>query len=233
MAAEITGTPTALIVSGSPASSDGGGDYWDFNVTVPSDAVMMVVTASIYGGGIQGMNRVTSSFFSGDATLIGPYSPFDDPADVASFAYAEVTATGSQSVSLRFSDGTSRIEGPTVWIFFVRDCEVEGFLRDWAAINDGAGNATVDSSEDDLVIADDAQSGSPPGTPSGWTSLGTTSNNSIGSRLSRANTPGASSTSVQSQGGSFAILTLMSIRSEDGPPPPPDRRRHPLLMLPF
>lgn len=203
MAATVTGSPVFVTTSGG-------------TVTVPSDAQGVIAAGAYYNASAgAGLNTIS----------LGGASSFTVPVDIGNgdgglsanaqwAAYATISSTGSQTFS--FSLDASATEGPVICLQFVKGIDTGDWIRDVqgdTAITSGTVTATVSSSTTDLVLGFNQKYSAVPGTASGWTSLGTTTNNSEGARLSSANSPGASTTTLTDPSPDYSSVAVFAIKS--------------------
>lgn len=203
--AEIIGTPTNLAIgtSATPGAQ---------SITVPADAEGVLFFWSAYAFDLSSL----TSNFTDTFTLVQTGN--NGLADGVGVAYARVTSTGSKTVTPVW--GGAQTNGPVFWSVFVKNIPTSGaWVRgydDQHSPDDPsaplAGN--VASTPTDVVIAYDAQYLSTvPAAEAGWTSLGTLTLNNYNARLSKADSPGASTTSFSGNGTAYPVLSLVSIIS--------------------
>lgn len=93
--------------------------------------------------------------------------------------------------------------------------------RNWTITSGPSDNVTgsIPSNTTDVVVALDCCGGStPPALPSGWTSMATQTITGRAARLRRANSPGASTTSTETQTDDYASLGMIAILDGGGVP---------------
>lgn len=183
-------------------------------------------------GGPVGMSALGSNFadtftINQTGTQGGPLYP---PGNI--IAYARVTSTGSGKTISPTYDWGAIDEGAPLILVFWDGIPTEG---DWVRLTGGdpAGsdprNWTIQTTESDnvagsiptqstdVVLAWDCCNGSSaPGTPAGWTSIADHVVNNRAGRLRRANTPGGSSTSTETQIDNYASLGMIAIMDAGG-----------------
>ena len=203
--AAITGTPANLTLS---TSATPGAQ----SITVPSDAEGVLFFWSAYAFDLSSL----TSNFTDTFTLVKTGN--DGLADGVGVAYARVTSTGSKTVTPVW--GGAQTNGPVFWTVFVKNIPASGtWVRGYDtqhSPNDPSSAlvGTVSSTTTDVVIAYDEQFQSTvPAAESGWTSLGTVTVNNYNSRLSKADSPGASTTSFSGNGTAYPVMGLVSIIS--------------------
>lgn len=199
------------------------------NITVPADATGVLVFFSWWGNfSDRLLNSLTASFVSGGFTIRQLAASNAGAGKIGvGVAYGRVTATGEQTITPVWDWGTDA--GPTTTLVFYKDIPPTG---DWVR-QTGSGDTnprvwqdttgsslpsgTIPSTTEDEVLAFDSAGGSNiPGNPSGWTSIITHARNGIASRLRRANSPGASTTSTSSQLAGYATLAMASVMGVSG-----------------
>jgi hypothetical protein len=182
------------------------------SVTVPSGAQGVIV---FWRAAFPESLALTSSF-AGAFQDLAPSADF-----YVRIQVAPVTGAGSQTITPVFSD--TLFEGPVFTLVFIDgidNSEFASWVRDWAC--SGASSQTVDSTEDDLVVAFDnwfTDSASIPVNESGWTSVATQTYNSAGARTRSADSPGASTTTATCQtgaGGDYSGMALISVIAGGG-----------------
>lgn len=226
MAAEVTGTPVALALG---SSATPGAQ----NITVPADAEGVVIfwawwkTSPDYG--LSSM----SSNFSGTFTNGEISGTSNDNA--LGISYADVTSTGSKTITPVWTEAPNE-QGPLFIVAFVKGIAAS-WVRDvdYDDAGSSSGNASVilDSSTDDLVIGFDFRSAvTAPGNPTGWTSLQTQENIAvISARVRSADSPGASTTTVDSENEIWSGVSGISIIAAAAAAALTPSRIHPMRFL--
>lgn len=205
-------------------------------ITVPADAEGVTVQGTWWGNNSSGdvlLSSLVASFVSGGFTIrqLGASSQGAGKSGVYA-AYGRVTATGSQTITPTYGWGLDA--GPTFLVTFWKNIPPSGnWVRptgnsdaDPRVWQDTSGSVnvsgTIPSNSTDVVIAlDSCDGGTAPGTPSGWTSVLTQVQNSLASRLRTANSPGASTTSTDTQTDAYATLSMLAIMDSGGGPVAP------------
>jgi hypothetical protein len=215
----LTGTPVALALgtSATPGAQ---------SITVPSDAQLCVVAWCMWEGGSSGtLTSLASTAVGGGFTRVQTPTTANN-ANVG-VAYGLVTATGSQTVTPTWNAAIQ--QGPEFCVVFVKGVDTAAAVLDaqsGASVTlSGSVSLSLTSATDALVLQfdtkDDQTGGATsPGTPSGWTSLSAFGGNQLYSRLSSADTPGASTTTATTQ-ATLSYSTLSAISIKAAPPPAP------------
>lgn len=207
--AVVIGTPTHIALS---TSSTPGAQ----NITVPSDAKLAVVMWCFHRTGTHGLSSLTSDF-------TGTFTNFElgtsgTSSKAVGVSYADVTSTGSKTITPAWT-GTiaSGDGGPIFYVIFVKGHNIgnptEGTPQFARRTVGGTAAITLTSQTTSLVLALDNNNTTAPATETGYTSLATVVNNGIGGNLRRANTPGASTTAADDQGGDYSAIGGVAIRS--------------------
>lgn len=178
-------------------------------VTVPSDATGVILFAGQYsasGASMSGLTSTFGTFSSGNKTEF-PSTPVIN--GVLSW-WANVTATGSQTFTPVWTNAL--LQGPAICLAFFKDLDTT-WVRDAGSVQSDYSTAsdTLTTAVGDIVIRYETQDGgTAPGTASGWTSVSTPSQNSIGARVSTivaaGTTQGATTTT-----SNFPGLALLAI----------------------
>lgn len=179
------------------------------SITVPADAQAVIVTATTYTSG--GLTLSLSSDFAGTFTV----TTAGNGSDKCHTAYAVVSSTGSKTITPTWSAAVT--DGPLFIVSFVKNIDTADFIRQSLAYNantqGSTTSTTISSSATDLVLALERQTlSSAPTLMSGFTNVTTQVNNSLGGRLQYANSPGASTTTLQSSGTEFPGFSAVSIK---------------------
>ena len=178
-------------------------------ITVPADAQGVVV--QFHMGGANGNTLSISSDFAGTFTVANTTTQ-----NGCSLGYAPVTSTGAKNLTLSWTQ--TALEGPSVYISFIKNINTSDWVREVAVVgNDTSGTSATnvfDTSTDDLLLVVNDQDGTDtPATISGFTSLATTDGTySLPSRLQSCDSPGATTTTVTGTTTNFDILSGISIK---------------------
>lgn len=212
MAVELTGTAVAITWAS-------GADPAGQSITVPTDATAVYMFWSYWRN--NDGDGLASATLGGNA----PDETHEETTDSSGLTAAGVCAwygppTGSQTLDLAW-DGAPD-EGPTTIVVFVKG----GSTSAWRDADSGhttgsdAISVTLDSNTTDLVLKYDQRydslDGTPPSTSSGWTSIETQDNGDEASRLSYADSPGASSTACAAEDENYSSLVAISIPEDTG-----------------
>jgi hypothetical protein len=136
-----------------------------------------------------------------------------------SVSYAAITATGSKTFSYAFSGACDLV---VVGLAFVNGVDTGDWITDTGTNippNGDQVTRSLASATTNLVLAFHARFDALPAAPSGWTSRGTRSNSgNFYSRLTSANSPGASTTTYTGTGSpNDDALGMVSIKEGASP----------------
>lgn len=179
-------------------------------ITVPADAQGVLVFTRAFNN----PNLSITSSFTGAFAVSQ-----DTGTERTAVARAPVTATGAQTISPTWTVIPS--EGPLFVVAFVKGIDTSSFAT-WVRgvgvrADDAVGSAfglSVASAAADLVLAFDSRysaTQTPPADEAGWTSRFTQGFSGNGGRLRSANSPGAATTTANTQGDQYRGLGLVSI----------------------
>jgi len=184
-------------------------------ITVPADAQGVVVQVASTMAANPPSLSITSDF-AGTFTVIN-----SNDQDGCSIGYAEVTSTGSKNLTLAWTEGL--IEGPSVYISFIKNINLQNWVRGTLAESTGITSATISTSISsggtDLILVVDEQDGSHgiPAAMSGCSTLATTDGTyGSASRFQSVDNPSGSSTSLTGTGDWYATMTAVSIKQSGG-----------------
>lgn len=200
MAIQLTGTPIGItweqVQEPTPQS-----------ITIPADCVAVYMFWRYYSANASGLASVS---LNGNA----PDENYEQAGADGRCSHGVVVwynpATGSQSLGVNWD--TNPPYGPTCIVVFVKGCDTSGWL-DVDADHQGAAASeiTINSNTTDLVLNFSSQYDSSPGTQAGFTSQQTHNQNYNYSRLSVCDSPGASTTTVNSIGTNYSGVIGVSI----------------------
>lgn len=125
--------------------------------------------------------------------------------------------TGSKTLAITGSSSTT--QGPSIHLIYLTVDDTADFVRDFATDNKAdavAATVTIDSASSDMVFMSDFRYSGLPGTPSGYTSLSTVGFNNQHSRVSEADTPGASTTTATTDSSQWSAVAAISIKATAG-----------------
>jgi hypothetical protein len=185
-------------------------------ITVPSDAIGVVVCWGEYGAFSTGMTGLTSTFatFSGGNKDQTPST--GGTRNGAGGWWADVTATGSQTLTPVW--GSSIVQGPLLTVIFYKDIAAGSWVRDMVSADSSATfPLSINSATDDEVIFFDTQDTSVPSTNSGCTSVDSRTENSSGGRLQTVNSPGSGTTSIPTTSANPATFAISIIGAASAP----------------
>ena len=178
-------------------------------ITVPADAQAVVIHAH---NGCTATNQTLtiSSDFTGTFTVID-----SGEQNNCSVGYAVVTSTGSKNLTLTWS--ATMLEGPTVYISFIKNINTADWVRDAdvAGTTSGGTARTIvfTTNTSDLLLVVNDNDAATPTTISGFTSIATTGTTySQPTRLQSCNAPGSSTTSVTGTSTVYDVLSGISIK---------------------
>ena len=187
------------------------------SITVPADAQAVVVQVASTMASVAPSLSISSDF-AGTFTVLD-----SNDQDGCSIGYALVTSTGAKNLTLAWTE--SLLEGPSVYISFIKNIGTSDWIRATLAESTGTASGAISTSitsrGNDLVLAVDEQDGSSgtPSTMTGCTSLSTTDGTyGSASRLQYVTDPDPTSTSLTTNGTHYATLTAVAIKpSTSGP----------------
>jgi len=169
--------------------------YWDNNTTNIASATLNSNNPS-QSGGIAGAGNITAS---GVAAWYNP-------------------ATGTQSLDVAWTHAPSF--GPTSFVVYVKGGDTTAWRDIDFASNtgsDGAPGVTLTTQAGDLVLRNESYlyPSGPPANASGWTSINTQENNSVGSRVARIAATGTSQ-AVTAESNYYTVIVGLSIPAAAG-----------------
>ena len=184
-------------------------------ITVPADAQGVIVQVASTMASAAPSLSITSDF-AGTFTVIN-----SNDQDGCSIGYAEVTSTGSKNLTLAWTEGL--LEGPSVYISFIKNINLVNWVRATLAESTGAASGniatSISSGGTDLILVVDEQDGA-SGTPtamSGCSTLGTTDGTyGSASRFQSVDNPSGGSTSLTGTATHYATMTAVSIKQSGG-----------------
>ena len=205
-----TGTGTPVFISAVALNAGGSTNPGPLAITVPADAQGVLV----FTRGFNGLSLSLSSSFTGTFAVTE-----DTGTERTAVGRAAVTATGAQTISPVWS--AIPTEGPVFIVAFVKGIDNSSLAAWVRAVDvqaeDSVGSAfsrSVASTVADLVLVLDSRytaSNTPPPDEAGWTSLLTQGVSFNAGRLRSANSPGASTTTANTQGDQYRGLALVSL----------------------
>lgn len=219
MVASLTGTPE--VVAWTAGVADPAGQ----SITIPGDATAVYMFWSFYDGSAgQGLSTATLNGNAADELIELPGTLFEFPAGGVAAWYNP--STGSQTLDVAWDAAPGATDGgPLTTVAYVLGGDTGGW-RDAGVDQDlTAATVTLTTTTTDFVLKFDVRysGGTPPGLPgtsTGWTSRQTQDRNQLGSRLSSADSPGASTTVCNSEDESYTTLVAISIIEAPGLLPP-------------
>lgn len=182
------------------------------SVTVPASAVSAVVMISYYNTGSMTLSDLTlGGNQPNNEEILSSPDAANTGITVAEWT-ANLPASGSQDLAVSFS--AAPVDGPACVIFFLDD--VGAFIGLDTAQGGAAGSAAATvagtGTGDEVygLESDYNTSLTPPGTPTGWTSLGTGGNDNLTYRLCDEDSPssGSTYTSVDNYYSAVAIIAF-------------------------
>jgi len=199
-AGECSPGTDATIIS----TQDITGETSPFSLTIPADTTAIYFFwAYFYNGDGQGLNvaSTTIATVASDEQHETPGSTVETGTGVAAWYNGTCHAAGSATFAWAFDQTPS--EGPVMAIVYVKG----GNTSTWTDVGSDQGgielavSVQVDSATTSLVIAFNQRYNATPDLPSGWTNVMTTAAGAGEyARLSYATTPGATTTSFDSEG---------------------------------
>ena len=185
------------------------------SVTIPPGADAYVAAGTYYDGASQAITGLTGSRITTQTLRAVASTDYMG----AYLAWGKVNSTGSDTLSLTKAGFFS--EGPTCQIAFLAVDDPDDFVRDDECVANigGAISRTLDSATSDLLLAwiGSDGGGTVSGAITGWTAQGTEqTTNADKSRVFRANTPGATSTSITGPANSYPTLCAISLKEGGG-----------------
>lgn len=188
------------------------------SVTIPSGANAYVAGGTYYDGASQAVTAFTGSRITTQTLRAVASTDYMG----AYLAWGKVNSTGSDTFALTKAGFFS--EGPTCQVAFLTVDDPDNFHLDDECVGNigGAISRSVDSTTDALVLAliGSDGGGTVSGAITGFTAQGTEqTTNSDKSRVFRANSPGATSTSITGPANSYPTLSLISLKGSSGPSP--------------
>lgn len=208
MPAALTGSVLTYALGGSSAPGAQ-------SVTVPADALAVVFFSSWYASAGTTLTITTDFTVDLAATANAINSALVANTDEYIFrGWAKITATGSRTFTPVWNN--SQVEGPLLFVAFVKGINPDVAPRDWdgaQARNTTTSPAiTLDTNTGDLVLVMNRQyssGGAIPGLIAGTTSLATLGHRSQGGRMASVDTPGATSTTLTSTVNSYAGIAAI------------------------
>lgn len=180
------------------------------NLTVPSDAQLVVVHAANYASAGDSTLSLSSNF-AGTFTVYNDGDTFGDSVYVA---YALVSSTGAKTITPTWSNALTG--GPLFFVSYIKDIDTAAYLRDAGVYSTGSSSATASDTlatrANDLLLVLDKDGASLPGAISGYSSQATQTNNAEYGRLQTCNAPGASATTITTVGTNYACLGAIALR---------------------
>lgn len=190
-------------------------------VTVPVGALGMLIFWSFDSGTNGSVVTAVSCTGAGTFTIAQ-----NVPTVGASFercagvAYADVTSTGSKTFSVSHTSSIS--QGAIYAIVFVDSAPVaDSLVRGSGGDNTSASAAlavSANSTATSLVLGYEGKYNAVPAAPSGWTSIGSAGiYNSMGARISTADSPGASSTTFTAPAPDYSAAVVIALGTASAP----------------
>ena len=184
------------------------------NLTVPSDAQLVVVHAANYASAGDSTLSLSSNF-AGSFTV---YFDGDTFGDCVYVAHALVNSTGAKTITPTWSNTLTG--GPLFFVSYIKDIDTASYLRDVGVYSTGSASSTASDTlatqSTDLVLVLDKDGASLPTTISGYTSVSNQTNNAEYGRLQTCNSPGTSSTTITTVGTNYACLGAIALRGIAG-----------------
>lgn len=187
------------------------------NVTVPSDAQVVVVHFSRYAASASTLSLTSN--FAGTFTIVQD-ATIDEGGGVA---FAVISSTGAKTITPSWSSAPS--EGPLFFVSYIKDVDTAaGFVRsiqNQVREDTGTTAATVDlaSRDVDLVLALDKTfnaSETVPSNPAGWTSLATQGNVDEAGRLRSLDAPNDGENTITGQTNTYSAILAIALRGIAG-----------------
>lgn len=199
----ILGVETLEITSASPGP---------LSVTVPSGTQGVVIGF-----------RTLFDAFTVSSSFAGTFEELPQTdGNAVQLHVAPVTATGSQTITPAF--GSYMVSGPVFFLAYIGGIDnssIAAWVRDGGTDAD-ATSLSASSTEEDLVLGFDnwsSTTNTPPPNETGWTSLITQGYNEVSARIRTADSPGASTTTINAQSGfsnEFPALGIVSLIGSGG-----------------